>query len=1460
MAARYASRAGLPGSSAADRPSRQSLETLPVLSPPQLTRRPGGDLLSDAEATGAKWAAHQQLEPSIAKASSTNSRPQSPRWGQAVVPARLEGGQMKRPASASASEYHQRVGFSAPVHVDHDRVKGRVLAARGEIQPQCDSIAAGQRMELSDDDLVEPQLASIAAAIAGNRSLIFLDLSGAGRATQHTTSVLLLALEEHPCLAHLDVHGLPVHPRNLSDFMRRNEHLESLDLYGCYDAREVLTDGCWVALRHDLHEHGDLVARKGDIVCLRRGKADVGSATDWRVHGAPVPATQLRRACYSAAGSLALLAAGLRGNRGLLHVNLAVDSACAASLAPAILAHPKLVSFNALPLRAPTNASLASESDPRDAVFALTVAHLAGSTEMSLLVERWLAPPVGQAPILRVQPTGSTAVRGAAPSNVYSYAALVELRLDGAGGGLDSSAMQLLFQGLTRQGKRDGRGNEEDNGSGRGLAGGSAATQLQTLVVDGAIVPAESVACVLRSHRGLRTLELSGVTDSPYAAGMPHPADLAAVLRSLAQTPDGNDQGTPGLWLKEVGVCQRLQQLRYVRRVNSLADYSNHPGLDGKPPPHPQRRPPRRVWLAEAAQQSRRPSPTISRPYLETSAENAAQQLQGPLPRQLGSNDGVAVVTLHPDPEEGLGLVLEDEFETNNAFVKELLDTSQGLPGAAERAGLALGAVVLGVDDHSVLGLGCVAVAAKVRVARAAGRDITFTVGTGEDARLGRLRAAAAESATAAGDAQHSTNAEGCYVALTQSVRDGPLGLDRRPAKKSVAFAVEDLQPAGYSGQRALSVLSAALLENTSLTALSLTVNPSMVAPRTATLLDGPGRRRRRERQNRGAPTTGKQVDDTNVNDAVAWKTHLASVAFDTQAISDGHPADTPAGLSQWALSWSDVIEWAKAVAANVRRVSGDSENDQGGGSLRLYNGLDVTALRNDTLMDLDLRRRLLGGDGALLLAEFLPDMVQLRRLVLSECALPVVGTAAIIETLRAPRKDEQAALDACATRVQMLESRLERLNQAAMRREEEAQRNRGSKLAESVITAWPERARHDVLWPETSVVDLAAVPQPVTQDPAEQIPTTSDGLSDSDTTSPELAALLYDDPKRGEASFAERSDLAVDGLAAKAAARRKAKTLARRASDECQAVPARWDSALALIKEAGSLDPDSEDIAEEDAVITRLALLAMDPSHHTHTGGLGRYNRSLRELDLRGCTVDANQLNRLLAWRTKHAKRYDHRQAPRVNIMFEARWLLGPLVQAETMAARSQSFAHQSAMAIRIQTAARGWAARACSRRKAQHARQDAAAKYIQGWLHAVLHVRRVRQAAKAKRRQAAAVLVQRWWRGISGRRVFRAVRAAWQAALREEALSAATGGIETVFETAWQKIAHRELWSITGNIEPQQIDVLLMDPKQIGKTDANQLLAAAVTLCQGLVLVVLILAYLGRALVLLCRMVAYV
>jgi hypothetical protein len=1461
----YASRAGLTGSSSAGKPSRESLDTLPVLDAREITARAGGDLLSDAERAATQWVAHQPVGSPSALARTRGAEPQ-PRWGHAVAPSQLDVGERRRPASANASEYHQHVAHSAPVEVARERAAGRVLAMRGgrggggaqQLTNDID-LATDQQLELSDADFAEPAVAAVAAALAGNRSLISLDLSGAGRATQHSMAVLLLALEEHPSLSHLDVHGLPLHPKNLSDFLRRNERLESLDLYGCYDAREELTDGCWVALRYDLHEHGDLVAMKGDIVCAQRDHTqdEAGAAaTSWRVHGAAVPACQLRRACFSAPDSLALLSAGLRANRGLLHVNLALHgSASTASLAPAILAHPKLVSFNSVPLRAPPNTvALASHSEDGggrpQAAFALSVAHLAGLTEMSLLAERWLAPPLGQAPITRA---GAEVSGGGG----YSFASLVELRLDGSGGGLDSGAMQLLFQGLTRQGRRyesatgqrqiadaDTPDSESSGYVDDGGGGGGAAVLLQTLVVDGAVVPAESVACVLRSHSGLRTLELSGVTDSPYASGMPHPADLAAVLRSLAQTADGHDQGTTGLWLQEVGVSQRLQQLRYVRRVNALVDYSNHPGLDGKPPPHPQRRLPRRVWLSETAQQARRPSPKVSQPL-----QQQQQHAQGPLPQLLKSGDGVVVVTIQPDPDEGLGLVLEDEAETNNAFVKELLDNSKGQPGAAEKAGLALGAVVVAVDAHSVLGLGCVAVAAKVKVARAAGRAVMFTMGAGEDARLGRLRTAAA--AEAAGAAERGTHAEGHHVALTQSVRDGPSGLERRPSKKSVGIAVEDLQPAGYSGQRALSVLGAALRENRSLTSLSITVNPSVIAPRPATLLDGLGQRRRRERQTRGTASDAALVvaegDEDDVDAAGREEeSNLASGSRHAHTVGGTALADAAVGLPHWALSWNDVGDWADAIVANVSASPSDDVDGGGGGGdrggLRLYNGLELTSLRGDAMVELDLRRRLIGGDGALLLSRFLPDMVQLRRLVLSECALPAVGTAAILETLRAPRGPEKLALDACAARAAALEARLERLHKAAMLREEEAQRNRGKKLGDLVDMAWPERARHDVLWPETSVADpppsrKSSHDSSITDIPFDGEASPSAASDVDETATAAMAALEDEGGSAGGLSFEERSSLAVDALSTKAARKRKAKTLARRAADEYQATPLdtnRWDTALALIDEAGSLDPDSEAIAEEDAVITRLALAAMDPSHHTHdtqTYSLGRYNRFLKELDLRGCTVDVNQLNRLLAWRTAHADRYDHRQAPSVNILFEARWLLGPLVQAETVAAQSRTFAHQSAMAIRIQALARGWAARALRRRQLEAAIRSSAARYIQGWLRATWLLRRLRREAEERRRQAAAAVIQRCWRGRAGRACYRVVRAAWLAALRAEATAAATEGVEALWEIAWQRIAHRELWGITaeeddlGNDEDN-------DDDPAGHADARGLIAAAMDL----------------------------
>ena len=968
-------RAGLPGHSSPDKPAVRSgsIDVLPVLSPATVSARPG-DLLSDAERAATDWVSHREAPTALALSTGAAEAEPPARWGQAVAPARLEdAGERARPSSAS--EYHRSVCHSALVEVARQRAANRVLAMRGadatDAADTAADLATAQQLELSDADVTELSVASVAACLAGNRALVSLDLSGAVvGATQHSMAVLLLALEEHPSLAHLDVHGLPMHPKNLSSFLQCNSRVESLDLYGCYDVREELTDGCWVALRYDLHEHSDLVARKDDVVCARRD----GSRRDsWRVCGAAVPAAQLRRACFSDAGSLALLADGLRSNKGLLHINMALHGGgCATSLASTILAHPKLVSFNSVPLRAPAGGGAGGAGGG----FALTVAHLAGLTEMSLLAERWLAPPLGQAPIVRqLAPAGGVAG--------YGFASLVELRLDGSGGGLDSGAMQMLFQGLTRQGKRLGQITAAADvvaataGDG-GVGGGGGAVALQTLVVVGAVVPAESVAGVLRSHSGLTTLDLSGVTDSPYATGVPHAGDLSAVLRSLAQTPDGHDQGTTGLWLKEVGVSQELRRLRYVRRVDALTDYSSHLDLDGKQPPHPQRRLPRRVWLAEEAQRAHhRP-----RPHQHAIAA-AGEDQEGPLLPSVSMSDreGVVVVRVMADPQEGLGVVLEDEIETNNAFVLELLDTSTGMPGAAERAGMAVGAAVIAVDGHSVLGLGCVAVAAKVRVARAAGRAATFTMGAGEDERLARLRAAAVTVAATAGG-----GSDGHFVALTQSVRDGPAGLvERKPAKRSICVAVEDLEPAGYAGGRALSVLGAALRLNRSLTSLNLTVNPSVVAPRPTVHLDAAGQRRVRRKAAEAAYPDGAD----GVEAAPEWE--LGSGARHAQTFGGTALVDAADGLPHWALSWSEVSGWVDAVVARSKGEAAATEGESNRGVQRLavYNGLTLAPLVGDTLQELDLRRRLIGGDGALILAHFLPDMVNLKRLVSTQAVPP---------------------------------------------------------------------------------------------------------------------------------------------------------------------------------------------------------------------------------------------------------------------------------------------------------------------------------------------------------------------------------------------------------------------------------------------------------------------------------------
>ena len=202
------------------------------------------------------------------------------------------------------------------------------------------------------------------------------------------------------------------------------------------------------------------------------------------------------------------------------------------------------------------------------------------------------------------------------------------------------------------------------------------------------------------------------------------------------------------------------------------------------------------------------------------------------------------------------------------------------------------------------------------------------------------------------------------------------------------------------------------------------------------------------------------------------------------------------------------------------------------------------------------------------------------------------------------------------------------------------AREERAERVASSPYLLEAETAT----WPETAVVSAPAPTREIAAEGPSVLAKgfealTGRGIDEEDEVSVDLLALKDEANNVEKLSFAERSDRSIKALANRANAKRIAvqkKEAASRAMGWLN-----WDEALDLISEAGELDPESLEIAEEDAVITRLAMQAMDPNHQTHRVGFGRYNRFLLELDLRGCTVDVNQLNRLLAWRTMHAQRY---------------------------------------------------------------------------------------------------------------------------------------------------------------------------------------------------------------------------
>ena len=168
---------------------------------------------------------------------------------------------------------------------------------------------------------------------------------------------------------------------------------------------------------------------------------------------------------------------------------------------------------------------------------------------------------------------------------------------------------------------------------------------------------------------------------------------------------------------------------------------------------------------------------------------------------------------------------------------------------------------------------------------------------------------------------------------------------------------VEDLRAVGYAGGRALRLLGAALRTNATqggaLRTLELTLNPTVMA----------------------------QLRFRNGS-------RCAAALPNSARVEGGHGGGgEPAG---WVSAWEAVRSWAAVVG----EVSAQ---------LQCYNGLDLHQIRADTLVVLDLSRRLLGGDGGLVIASLLPPLRTLRTLVLHRCLLPEPATTAILEALRPP-------------------------------------------------------------------------------------------------------------------------------------------------------------------------------------------------------------------------------------------------------------------------------------------------------------------------------------------------------------------------------------------------------------------------------------------------------------------------
>lgn len=102
---------------------------------------------------------------------------------------------------------------------------------------------------------------------------------------------------------------------------------------------------------------------------------------------------------------------------------------------------------------------------------------------------------------------------------------------------------------------------------------------------------------------------------------------------------------------------------------------------------------------------------------------------------------------------------------------------------------------------------------------------------------------------------------------------------------------------------------------------------------------------------------------------------------------------------------------------------------------------------------------------------------------------------------------------------------------------------------------------------------------------------------------------------------------------------------------------------------------------------------------------------------------------------------------------MYEDRWLLGPVVAAETVAARSLEATIKASAAVQIQAWARRLLARLLRARLQRERDCNAAALRLQCWWRGLLSLRELEGRIDDRSRRAVALAGQALWRGKMGR-----------------------------------------------------------------------------------------------------------